>query len=510
MIYKYNPAVKEKYCKKLVLYYVIRYLYILGVVAVINILLKALYGNEYGFNIHIIECLGICFLVVFGLAYRKSIKLYDEQEVELTDTFLEVRYFGHKVNIPFNELTSVSAFPSFVDRKRIKITGKKMVAVAISSYLEGFDEVKAKLVSIKPEVKGLFIKHKLFLHGILFADYILMLFGLMFNKTALYVSFILAILYFVFRILVTINSAVTKKQKVTLSVINSFGIVLYLVLFFTWSNNLKGYAFRKAPGKTIHVDVWQVNEINKYDKNGNLVYLFDGESEYKYKYDSEGREIYSKDLTDKYESWTEYDDATGKVCHEWDSEGFESWKEYNEEGKAVHYKTNENYEWWKSYDKDTRTENYKNTNNTVWYNEYDEAGNVIHYKRLQDDECKDETWSEYDEKGNLIHERYLSGEQLWRQYDESGNCVYERWLNGNETFYYYDENGNEIYRTSFYQDPDADTKKLVSEERYEYNSHNDIVKWYDSTSDFVFLYDYDYDKNGNVLKEYFRRQEISE
>lgn len=68
-------------------------------------------------------------------------------------------------------------------------------------------------------------------------------------------------------------------------------------------------------------------------------------------------------------------DSKGNVVHRKDSDGYESWYEYDENNNEIHYKNTNGYE--------------------VWY-EYDENNNIIHTKNS----FGSEAW--YDSRGNRI------------------------------------------------------------------------------------------------------------
>ena len=72
-----------------------------------------------------------------------------------------------------------------------------------------------------------------------------------------------------------------------------------------------------------------------------------------------------------------------------------------------HYKDSNGYEWWKEYDENGNEIHYKNSDGTEKWYEYDENGNDIHYKNSKGD--GHESWSEYDENNNLIYYKNSDG-----------------------------------------------------------------------------------------------------
>ena len=139
----------------------------------------------------------------------------------------------------------------------------------------------------------------------------------------------------------------------------------------------------------------------EYDKYGNVIYMKEnnrGEQicTYECKYDSNNKIIYGKkscycddgsgNKEYHYENrfWYEYD-KNGNKIHEWDSDGNESWYEYNESEKVIYSKFKEAYD---------RNDRYSQ----IWY-EYDENGNIT-LKR--DDQCVYVHKLEYWEDGKTL------------------------------------------------------------------------------------------------------------
>ena len=64
------------------------------------------------------------------------------------------------------------------------------------------------------------------------------------------------------------------------------------------------------------------------------------------------------------------------------------------------------------------------------WREYDENGNEIHFK----DSAGSESWSEYDKNGNKIHYKDSNGYERWSEYDENGNKIHYKNSNGSESW----------------------------------------------------------------------------
>lgn len=89
-------------------------------------------------------------------------------------------------------------------------------------------------------------------------------------------------------------------------------------------------------------------------------------------------------------------DSKGNVVYRKDSDGYESWCEYDENNNEIHY---------------------KNSNGTEYWREYDENNNVIYARSSNGVEY----WCEYDENSNRIHYKNSNGVEYW--YDSEGNRI---------------------------------------------------------------------------------------
>lgn len=503
MIYKYDPLLKEKYCKRLILYYVLFFVGFMAFLAGFNVFIFNLLGvGEAPELLHVYEIFAVFFLIIFGLSYRMLVRYYDAAEVELTDEFIEYRLPSKKVSvkIPLSEISAILKFPNFIDKNRLRVSGKKWKGFTVSSYLTGFDEIKEKLQNARPDIKiSSITPHKFFWSTFYVIGVVLSLAGFLFFRPTLIVSFVMYLIYLVIRASVILRSEATKTAKRTIVITYIFYAVIFAATcaFFLFNGTFKKSVFKKVPGQ-LRLQCWIVDELNKYDKNGNLIYYTDFDyDEYEYKYDNQNRKIYEKYKKEDYEEWFEYDETTGLLVREWDSDGWECKKEYNSDGKEIHYKTSADFEAWTSYE--GNSEIYKTSENYETLREYDDDENLIHFRSTEDGVVKTEYWVEY-ENGNPLHVWYADGRQYWNQYDAKGNFVYQRWLSGDEYLYDYDENGNKIHSVTNFINPDTGNTQKQEECWYKYNEHNDMIYYECDGTEFVNLYDYVYDKNGKILK----------
>lgn len=501
MIYKYDPQLKEEFCKKAVLYYVLYFVglmaFLVGTTIFVNFLL-----NTRAVPLHIYECVAVVLIIAFGVCYRMSVRYYDEAEVELTDEFIEYRLPSKKVSVklPLSEISYILKLPNFIDKNRLRVAGKKQKGFTVSSYLAGFEEIKEKLQNVRPDIKiSSGTPYKFLWNSFSFVSIVLFFIGAFIFKPVFIVSFVMYSIYLGIRSFVILRSEATKTAKRTIVITYIFYAVIFAAIcaFLLFNGTFKKSVFKKVPGQ-LRLQCWIVDELNKYDKNGNLIYYTDFDyDEYEYKYDDKNRKIYQKDKKEDYEEWFEYDETTGLLVREWDSEGWEGKTEYNSDGKEIHYKTSTDFEAWTSYE--GNSEIYKTSEKYETLREYDDEENLIHFRSTADGVVKSEYWIEYKD-GNPVHVWYADGQQYWNQYDAKGNFVYQRWLSGEEYLYDYDENGNKIHSVTNFINADSGKVQKQEEYWYKYNEHNDMIYYECDGTEFVNLYDYVYDKNGKILK----------
>lgn len=534
MVYKNDPSQKGEYIRRSILFFALYVLYaavlLLAVPFAVNYLLtpdSPFPFDILGFFVALTALMGV-------LCYRINMKQYDGAELELTDEFIEYRIPGKKLissKILLKDITGILTLPGIRDRKQLKIVSKCFRRLTISSYLTGFDAIKEQLELARPDLKSSSALHFIILKNLLtFASIILFGVGMFFCRPLMLIGLAILLIRTVFHVAIVCKSNYSKKIKVVSTTLWIVCAIPFSILTLIWYNgDMRRITFRKVPGE-MRLHPWFINEINKYDKNGNCVYHknFDEEEpeDYRKKFDAENREVYYNDLIEKYELWSEYDsksglltheydsdgmetwyeydDASGLATHGWDNDGWEMWREHNEEGKEIHYRsTNETgtFESWTSYE--GSIVRYKNSNQFTRYTEYDGLGNIIHFHSIGNDDYDYEYWSEYD-GGNEIHTRYNDGREVWKDYDGASRLLHERWLNDDENWYEYDENGNNIRHLSVRIDPETGSTETV-EDRYEYNEQGDMIVYETGRPgvDVVYLYDYKYDKAGRVLKSFF-------
>lgn len=87
--------------------------------------------------------------------------------------------------------------------------------------------------------------------------------------------------------------------------------------------------------------VWKTNILENSSDNQILIYEKEGMTLWGV---NEKEEIKYKE-TDGFEEWFDYDE-NGKMIHGYDSDGYEFWMEYNEDGNMIYQKNNEGFEAW--------------------------------------------------------------------------------------------------------------------------------------------------------------------
>ena len=66
---------------------------------------------------------------------------------------------------------------------------------------------------------------------------------------------------------------------------------------------------------------------------------------------------------------TYFYDGVKKYEHYKDSNGLETWREYNKQGKEIHYKNSAGFERWREYDKQGKEIHYKDSDGSAWWSD---------------------------------------------------------------------------------------------------------------------------------------------
>ena len=99
-------------------------------------------------------------------------------------------------------------------------------------------------------------------------------------------------------------------------------------------------------------------KLTKKIIDGQDVYFEDGVKKY----------THSKENSDGYEWWSEYD-SNGNEIHFKNNDGYEWWSEYDSNGNEIHHKDNDGYEWWKEYDSHNNQIHFKNNQGYEWWSD---------------------------------------------------------------------------------------------------------------------------------------------
>jgi len=172
----------------------------------------------------------------------------------------------------------------------------------------------------------------------------------------------------------------------------------------------------------------------RYDKNNNIIYMKQGDSEtwWKYKYNSNEKKIWKRE---------EY--YQNGILESWKNES------YDERGNVIYSKNSSGWEEWYIYDGNNNPIYFKQAHLgavicevTTKY-EYDANGNKTHEVISNGNEA----WFECDRRNNLIHELYSDGRENIYEYDIQNNIIHEKKSNGFERWveYEYDEKNRKKY-----------------------------------------------------------------
>ena len=77
-------------------------------------------------------------------------------------------------------------------------------------------------------------------------------------------------------------------------------------------------------------------------------------------------------------------DKNGNQIHYKDSNGFESWKEYDDKNRIIHYRNSNGLEIWSEYtDSSKKVHHIDDSTGYEYFDEYDKYGNLISHKRVE-------------------------------------------------------------------------------------------------------------------------------
>ena len=94
----------------------------------------------------------------------------------------------------------------------------------------------------------------------------------------------------------------------------------------------------------------------------------------KNKYDDRGNIIHSKNSSNNWEFWQQFD-KNNNIIHFRDNKNEEYWKKYDENNNEIHFKDNSGYEEWAKWDKKNRLIYYtENEDNYKYFYKYNIFG----------------------------------------------------------------------------------------------------------------------------------------
>lgn len=181
----------------------------------------------------------------------------------------------------------------------------------------------------------------------------------------------------------------------------------------------------------------------EYDEQKRLRHRLSNDgNEYWYRYNEDGTTSIHYKFLDEYESWRDYyPNAKLKSSHiKWThhTSVIESWVEYNENGTMISYREiNDKEEYITEYDEKGNEIHHKNSNGfEKWYT-YDELERKIHYKESTGYEEK----YEYGKTIKVIC-KYPDGKESINEIDDDGEILHIKNNNGHEEWYYYNKDGD--------------------------------------------------------------------
>lgn len=485
MLYKNDLSKKRKFIAGYGCYMLACFLFIVILSLVLSIVLKM------NFQFFVFPL--VLLLLLYGFSFFRAVKRYDSISVENLEDKLLIKYGKREIIVPFAAIQEILAYPGVIDKKQLMIIYGKWKAVAITSYLENFDELKNLLTTIKPVSKKKGISRKILDYSVV----IFILLGLLSQSINNYpVKFIFAgfgLAGAIFSLIRFAKSAIQKSRKVFGILIYSFltiSLVFYVSVEIFVSMNS---SYRKnQEGKTV---LMNLDSVYKYDKRGNLIYEKSDYVKEKSKYNEKDQIIYYKNITGKYDiNYVYENDLLVEVKF---SNGDFYKYEYDSQGNKIHYINHNDYEAWYKYDENRNFIGYTDSDGAEEVYVFNENNQKIYEK----DEYGDEYFYQYDNEGNCVEEQASDYVKI-STYNEKNQLINSRYeyenSRINEVSYSYDEKGNLIYKAYTSSENGMETKK--SEIFYLYDKYNNIVK--EDTDDYSYEFSYDYDKAGRILRTY--------
>ena len=198
-----------------------------------------------------------------------------------------------------------------------------------------------------------------------------------------------------------------------------------------------------------------VEQWCEYDEQKRLRHRLSNDgNEYWYRYNEDGTTSIHYKFLDEYESWKDYyPNGRLKSSHtKWThrTSVIESWVEYNEKGTMISYREiNDKEECITEYDENGNEIHHKYSNGFEVWKEYDKNNNLIHYKESVGYEEK----YEYGET-TKYHFKYPDGKESIYEVDDDGKTLHIKDNTGNESWYTYDENGDVLDITTSEEEPE--------------------------------------------------------
>lgn len=135
---------------------------------------------------------------------------------------------------------------------------------------------------------------------------------------------------------------------------------------------------KKAVKMVSYLNGKPIKETEEFDANGNMIHcVFSNGYEYWREFDEENRPVRFKDICGRTMKYNYH--YKGHSIHSIDVNGIERFYDYDNNGNEIHFKNSEGYEYWKDYDVNGNVLKCEDSNGFTQHFEYDENGNEVYY-----------------------------------------------------------------------------------------------------------------------------------
>lgn len=528
MIYKYDPSKKKSYILRCFALNTTFYM-----LFVIFILLVEIFTKSS--NKSFVITYGILLLLVSCITTFKRYTIYNKIEFEIGETFLEIRSPQKTTRIEFSEISGIKKRKYLFGLEECRIASSNYKAILITNNIENYDEILNRLKQIH-DIREKELPIILIIKSLYWISLITFVISIAIqNLPLIIISSILLFCFSAFNIFRYAKSQISKSTKIIGIIFSSIFCIAIIGIVATNSLVLGSYKYRYDYLGNRYL--MKLENKYKYDKNNNEIYNKNSYTTYVRKFDLDNNVIYYHDYSSKFKSWYEYEnnhlvklrnsygevyineyDDNNKLIKSTNNSDYEIIYKYDENQNEIYNKKIDGNEISQTYyqyneqnllsnQKTITTENEKETIDELLY-EYDEKGNLIHFAKLLDGESKYEFFYKYDDENRVIEQSNPGVFEKTFKYDRNNNIMYEKTAYQNEIiqeYNTYDDNSNLLtslqIQYDLENDPEMANPNTLKDIEYVYNDYNDLVLSKEKNG-FTTLYSYDYDKRGNILKQY--------